>query len=79
MEGLSWRQGGNTLRDTVIRNASSDVPSHWKRSQRHAQVGQSDVMEQALPLPAWEEETSALKSSTASPLSLLEDILPLSH
>lgn len=59
------------MRDTVIRNANSDVPSHWNRSQRRAQVGHSDAMEQVMPLPAWEEETTALKSSTASPLALL--------
>lgn len=47
------------------------MPSHWKRSQRQAQIGHSNVMEQVMPLPAWEEETSALKSSTASPLALL--------
>lgn len=70
-----WRQGRNNLRDTVIRNASNDVPRHWKRSQRHAQVGHSDAMEQVMPLPAWEEETSALKSSLLL-LLCWEDIPP---
>lgn len=49
--------------------------SHWKRSQGHAQVGCSNGMEQVMPLPAWEEETSALKSSTASS-ACWEDIPP---
>lgn len=48
------------------------MPSRWKRSQRHAQVGHSYAMEQVTPLPAWEDETSFLKSSTASPLASLE-------
>lgn len=41
-----WRRETDTLRDTVTKNPSSDVPSSWKRSQRLAQVGHSYAMEQ---------------------------------
>lgn len=47
------------------------MPSRWKRSQRCAQVGHSYVMEQVMPLPAWDDETSFLKSLTAFPLASL--------
>jgi len=57
--------------ETVIKNASSDGPSRRKRSQRCAQGGHSSVTEQVTPLPAWDDETSLPKSSTASPLASL--------